>query len=141
MKKIGRGDAVKLYILEKALSSFGNDAVSRLTDDMDGLSLYFYVNKRVSIDQGKAMAEAAFPGDVFHGGNVLKGIDVMYGSLRNSGAPNEQVFKVSFTGSLTALADNAQKNDPEGFEAALNSQRAQQLLRREKDRETSLGGI
>lgn len=139
---VNRGDAVKLYIIERALNAFGDGSVSRLRDDIGGLELYCYLPPHMGRKDAMAYLEESFAAGLFHDGSVLSGVNVAYERISShGGAPDEQMHCVTFVGSLTELADNVERNDPAGFAAAQKSQRAMVILQREKAIEQRQGGI
>ncbi|NBO19616.1 MAG: hypothetical protein EBV03_10425 [Proteobacteria bacterium] len=131
----GREDAVKLYIIEKALATFGDGSVSRLVQDREGMELYCYLPPRMHNLEAMAYLQQTFPSDAFDDADVLSSVYVGYDRIHNAGPRDEQMHRVTFTGSLTEMADNAERIDRDGFAAAQKSQRAMQILRREKELE------
>ena len=132
MVEVSREEQVKLYIIDTAQKAFGQGAVSRLVQHGDAMDLYVYTPPRMNTLQTEEHLAKVFDANVFDDGDVLSSVAVRYRGLENSGLPNEQMYKVTFNGPLTEMADNVEKNDAAGFLAAQESHLAEQVLRREQ---------
>lgn len=130
MSTIGKLDALKLYLIDKAVKAFGSESVSRVVENK-GLELYCYIDAARNPGKGEALLDAAFPLAVFGADDVLGSVTMETVALEHSGEAKEQLYKVRLTGSLTEILDNVQKNDPDGLAAALKSQRSIEILKRE----------
>lgn len=145
MKVLTREEQAKLYLVHQLHSIFdGKDCIGGIKQGREGWEIYFYGPEGMPKHEVMGALMIGIKQDAITGEDALSKVSVSYAPYEEGGfAENrhadEQMYRLIVTGSLREVADNVEKMDKAGFDAAMASHPAKAIIEREAAKAATRG--